>query len=103
ADQVELDDHQDHVGHLERDEVGGLEPLARVDDDGREGGLQEPDDATKRLGVDLGNVLHGDRVGQDVEARAVPGQRTLQQGQVEAIDVLGDIEQSAVGDDVEAD
>ena len=33
AGQVELDDHEDHVGHLEGDEVGRLEPLAGVDDD----------------------------------------------------------------------
>src|SRR5579883_2554480 len=41
AGQIELDDDQDHVRHLEGREVGRLESLAGVDHHGRERGLEQ--------------------------------------------------------------
>ena len=68
----------------------------------REGRLEQAEQASQGLGIDLGGVFQRDGVGQDVEARGVPGHRPLEQGQVEAVDVLDHVEQGVVGDDVEA-
>ena len=50
AEQVELDDHQDHVGELERREIGRLEPLAGIDDDGRKRRSQKAEEPARTSG-----------------------------------------------------
>ena len=50
--------------------------------------FSRPSKPLQRLGIDLGRIFQGNRVGQHVKAGAVPRHRPLEQGQVQAVEAL---------------
>ena len=102
ADQIELDDDQDHVGHLERREIRRLEPLAGIDDDGAEGGPEQAEEPPQVFRDRSWRPPASPRGGARRTARGVARDRSLEQRQVESFEVLKHVGEGVVRDDVEA-
>ena len=79
----------------------GAVALRQVDDQVRERGLEQADHAPQVVGRDQRHVFQLHRPRQQVQARGVLGQRSLEQREVEPRDVLGDVDQRVVGNRVE--
>ena len=103
AGQIQLCDKQHTVGYFHNSHIESVKGLADIDDQVREGGLQEGQDSSQVIGSDHFRVFKFDWAGQQECATRMSCQRSFEQAVVQSVDAFHDVLDCVLGYDIQPD